>query len=527
MDAVLIAGRFRIGARLGAGGMGEVWAAQDERMRRPVAVKIVHALPSADEAETQARFEREVQLAGRVLHPNVVTVHDWGEVRLDERRVLYLVMELVPGVPLSRRLGQSTPPWPLAVGWAGQIAQALGAAHRHGVIHRDIKPANVLLTPEGTVKVLDFGVAKFIGESLGVHELTVTGALLGSPPYMSPEQALGTREIDHRSDLYSLGCLLYHAVTGRPPFIADHPLSVLRMHMDEVPAPPRTLVPNLPEALGTLLTSLLAKRPEDRPQTAAAVHDALSTLLYEHAVATPDLDVTALGYGDDVARRLLRKAWAIRQEAERYGRRVAEESMAAARAEAERTARETVERARREAEAIIAAARTRPAAAGPGGTGTRTRPAAHRPAAEPPPATPVGTSAATPAGVLSGGEFDLVAQGYDRAQVDRSIAGLKREWQNAQAHLDTIERFLAERYPGASRRVADARERADREAQPMTPYETVALGEAAWLGYDRRQVDARVAAILIAWGRTGARLAALNHLAGELALESVTGPPPQ
>ncbi|MEU9344511.1 protein kinase [Streptomyces sp. NPDC048278] len=494
MQGVLIAGRFRIGARLGAGGMGEVWAAQDERMRRPVAVKIVRALPLADGAETQARFEREVQLAGRVLHPNVVTVHDWGEVRVDDRPVLYLVMELVPGVPLSRRLGQSTPPWPLAVGWAGQITQALGAAHRHGVIHRDIKPANVLLTPEGTVKVLDFGVAKFIGESLGVHELTVTGALLGSPPYMSPEQALGTREIDHRSDLYSLGCLLYHAVTGRPPFVADHPLSVLRMHMDEVPAPPRTLVPNLPEALGTLLTSLLAKRPEDRPQTAAAVHDALSTLLYEHAVDTPDLDVTALGYGDDVVRRLLRKAWAIRQEAER-------------------TARETVERARREAETIIAAAGTRPAAS--------------RPAAEPPPTTPVGTPAATPVGVLAGGEFDLAAQGYDRAQVDAYMARLKREWENEQAHLDTMERFLAEHYPGASRRVADARERADRDARPMRPYEPFALGEAAWLGYDRRQVDARIAAILIAWGRTGARTAELKRLAAELALESVTGPPPQ
>jgi serine/threonine protein kinase len=206
----VLADRFRITDLLGSGGMGQVWAAQDERMRREVAVKIVHPQFGMGEAETQARFRREVQLAGRLVHQNIVTVHDWGEVRVDDRRkTLYLVMELVRGVSLHKRLREPTPtPWPLAVAWAAQIAQALDAAHRQGVVHRDLKPANVLLTPEGAVKVLDFGIAKFMGDTLGAHELTVTGTPLGSPMYMSPEQAEGAREIDHRSDLYSLGCLL-------------------------------------------------------------------------------------------------------------------------------------------------------------------------------------------------------------------------------------------------------------------------------------------------------------------------------
>ncbi|MGI5456831.1 protein kinase domain-containing protein [Streptomyces sp. CA-249302] len=318
MHGVLLAERFRIGERLGSGGMGEVWAAQDERMRRDVAVKLVHAMFGAREAETQARFRREVQLAGRLSHQNIVTVHDWGEVQMGGRPVFYLVMELVRGVSLGRQLKEGTPPWPRAVGWAAQIADALDAAHRRGVVHRDIKPANVLLTPEGTTKVLDFGVAKFMGETLSVHEPTVTGALLGSPPYMSPEQAEGAREIDHRSDLYSLGCLLYHAVTGRPPFVSDSPLAVLRMQADAPPVPPRDRVGDLPASLNDLILRLLAKDPGDRPADAAAVHDALSTVLVEQSVVVGDgsiLEAARLGHADSVAGRLLGKAFVALSEA--------------------------------------------------------------------------------------------------------------------------------------------------------------------------------------------------------------------
>ncbi|MGP4009508.1 protein kinase domain-containing protein [Streptomyces sp. 4N124] len=284
MQGVLLAERFRIGDRLGAGGMGQVWAAQDERMRRDVAVKVVHPQYGMDEAETQARFQREVQLAGRLSHQNIVTVHDWGEVAVDGRQTLFLVMELVHGVPLHRRFAESTPTWPLAVGWGAQIAEALSAAHAQGVVHRDIKPANALLTPDGTVKVLDFGVAKFMGETIGARELTVTGVPLGSPPYMSPEQADGDRAIDHRSDLYSLGCLLYHAVTGRPPFTGSSQWAVLRKQMEETPESPGWYAEGLPSLLNDLILNLLAKRPEDRPADAAVVCDALCALLVDQAV---------------------------------------------------------------------------------------------------------------------------------------------------------------------------------------------------------------------------------------------------
>ncbi|WP_406123548.1 protein kinase domain-containing protein [Streptomyces sp. NBC_00989] len=338
MQGVLLAERFRIGDRLGAGGMGQVWAAQDERMRRDVAVKVVHPQYGMDEAETQARFEREVQLAGRLSHQNIVTVHDWGEVVVDGRRTLFLVMELVHGVPLHRRLAESTPPWPLAVGWAAQIAEALSAAHAQGVVHRDIKPANALLTPDGTVKVLDFGVAKFMGETIGARELTVKGAPLGSPLYMAPEQADGDRAIDHRSDLYSLGCLLYHAVTGRPPFTGSSPWAVLRKQMDATPEPPKAYVEGLPPSLNDLMLELLAKSPEDRPTDAAAVYESLCTLLADHTLTEPGgniLDVTQLGRGHSVSGLVLKRAWELLQWVERTGS-ARRESLKEARTEANR-----------------------------------------------------------------------------------------------------------------------------------------------------------------------------------------------
>ncbi|MFE2889555.1 protein kinase [Streptomyces sp. NPDC059272] len=318
--------------------MGQVWAAQDERMRRDVAVKIVHPQYGMDELETQARFEREVQLAGRLSHPNIVTVHDWGEVEVDGRQTLFLVMELVHGVSLHRRLDESIPPWPLAVGWAVQIAEALSAAHAQGVVHRDIKPANALLTPDGTVKVLDFGVAKFMGETIGARELTVKGAPLGSPLYMAPEQADGDQEIDHRSDLYSLGCLLYHAVTGRPPFTGSSSWAVLRKQMDATPEPPKAHVEELPPSLNDLMLNLLAKRAEDRPADAGAVCEILCTLLADHTLTEPGgsiLDITQLGRGHSVSGLILKRAWELLQWVEQTGS-ARRESLQEARAEASR-----------------------------------------------------------------------------------------------------------------------------------------------------------------------------------------------
>jgi len=345
----VVAGRFRITGLLGSGGMGQVWAAEDVRMRRDVAVKVVHPQHGMGEAETQARFQREVQLAGRLCHQNIVTVHDWGEVEVDGGRdTLYLVMELVRGVPLGKRLKGGVLPWALAVAWAAQIAQALDAAHRQGVVHRDIKPANVLLTDEGTVKVLDFGVAKFMGETLGARDLTVTGTPLGSPMYMSPEQAQGAREIDHRSDLYSLGCLLHHAVTGRPPFTSSTPWAVLRMQIEDTPIAPVELRGGIPTALNDLILHLLAKRPEDRPDDAAAVRDRLLTILVEDVLMTPGrdvLDLADLGSTFDVAGRFLAAA---RAEAARIVEEAEE-----CKAVATRRAKLMVETARRELKALV------------------------------------------------------------------------------------------------------------------------------------------------------------------------------
>ncbi|MFG2118777.1 protein kinase [Streptomyces sp. NPDC048710] len=333
----VLAGRFRITGLLGSGGMGRVWAAEDERMRRDVAVKVVHPQHGMDEAETQARFQREVQLAGRLAHRNIVTMHDWGEASVDGRPTLFLVMELVEGVPLHQRLKKSTPDWPLAVGWAAQIAEALHAAHRHGVVHRDIKPANALLTPDGVVKVLDFGVAKFMGETIGARDLTVTGTPVGSPSYMSPEQVEGDKTIDHRSDLYSLGCLLYHVVTGRPPFTGSTQWAVLRKQIEVAPEPPASRVEGgLPAPLNDLILNLLAKRPDDRPADAAAVYETLSTLLADHAATEPGgniLAITQLGHSHSVSGRILKRAWELFQRAER-NREEAEELLAKAQAEA-------------------------------------------------------------------------------------------------------------------------------------------------------------------------------------------------
>ncbi|MFJ3720523.1 protein kinase [Streptomyces sp. NPDC090057] len=378
MQGAVLDERFRIGELLGYGAVGEVWAAQDERLQREVAVKLVNGMFGAGEAERQARFRREVRLAARLSHPNIVTVHDWGDGTVGGRHVFYLVMERVQGQSLQRRL-QTSPgtPWRTAAGWAVQIAQALVAAHAHGVIHRDIKPANVLLTPEGAAKVLDFGVAKFVGEAMSVHYLTATGTPLGSPPYMSPEQAEGVRELDHRSDLYSLGCLLYHAVTGRPPFVSESQIAVLRMQLDEVPVPPGALVEGLPGALNDLIVGLLAKSPADRPGDAAAVADALVTLLIDGPLPsggdTPDL--AGLGPAGSAAGRLIDKVWEMRlraeadcaalrkvarQEAAREAELIrsrAESDAALIQAQAQYEAHRLREEAREEAERILAETR--------------------------------------------------------------------------------------------------------------------------------------------------------------------------
>ncbi|KUN91158.1 serine/threonine-protein kinase [Streptomyces resistomycificus] len=451
----VLAGRYRITDLLGSGGMGQVWSAQDVRMRRDVAVKVVHPQHgTATDEETRARFEREVQLAGRLAHQNIVTVHDWGEVQVDDRRTtLFLVMELVRGDSLHRLLKGAAPtPWPLAVGWAAQIAQALEAAHGQSVVHRDIKPANVLLTGEGAVKVLDFGVAKFMGETLNARDLTVTGAPLGSPMYMSPEQAEGARQIDHRSDLYSLGCLLYHAVTGRPPFTSDVQWAVLRMQMQDTPTAPATHVEGLPAALDDLVLNLLAKRPEDRPADAAAVHDSLTTILADQAVTLsggqfPDL--ARLGHDGSVAGRILGKARERWQRTEAESRARHEEATLAittARAEADRLLAEARERAeRRYADAAARADRL--------------------------------VGAAEEAAARSLADAESVNEQRTRAAEAQAAAMVDEAAHEVDTHRALAERIVSDARSEAARIVADARTEA-RRITAEAPRITV---EAPWI----------------------------------------------
>ena len=270
----LFAERFRIERRLGAGGMGAVYLARQIAMDRLVALKVLHpGLAGTDQAAR--RFHREMQATARVEHQNTIRVHDFGE--SDGR--LFLAMELLDGRTLTQALRQSGPmPAQRVIHIGVQIARALGAAHLEGVIHRDLKPDNVMLLDRygerDFVKVLDFGIARLADDQDPTTQLTEAGSLVGTPVYMSPEQSMG-RAVDARSDLYALGIVLYHLVTGAVPFQDPTPLRVLFMHVQDTPRPPSELVRGVSPPLEALILRLLAKDPLQRPQTAAEVADCL------------------------------------------------------------------------------------------------------------------------------------------------------------------------------------------------------------------------------------------------------------
>jgi serine/threonine-protein kinase len=254
---VLIAGRYQLNTTIGRGAMGEVWRAYDQMLGRPVAVKVLldrNTDPTAD-----SRFRLEAQTAGRLHHPHAVGVLDFGE---HEGR-LFLVMELVEGDSLARVLADDGPlPAERVADIAAQAAAGLAVAHEQGIVHRDIKPGNLLLDTHGTVKIGDFGIARFMDDPSGA--LTATGQIVGTSLYIAPERALG-KPAGPASDVYSLGCVLYQLLTGRPPFTASTPIVILHQHLDAAPVPPRELGVSLPPAFENYLLGLLAKRPEDRP----------------------------------------------------------------------------------------------------------------------------------------------------------------------------------------------------------------------------------------------------------------------
>ncbi|OIJ84750.1 serine/threonine protein kinase [Streptomyces colonosanans] len=261
---MLIAGRYELNTAIGRGAMGEVWRAYDQMLGRPVAVKVL--LAQNDDRTADSRFRLEAQTAGRLHHPHVVGVLDFGE---HEGR-LFLVMELVEGDSLSRVLSDDGPlPAERVARIAAQAAAGLAVAHEQGIVHRDIKPGNLLLDADGTVKIGDFGIARFMDDPSAA--LTATGQIVGTSLYIAPERALG-KPAGPASDVYSLGCVLYQLLTGNPPFRAGTPIAVLHQHLDAAPVPPRELGVALPPAFENYLLGLLAKRPEERP-TALQIAD--------------------------------------------------------------------------------------------------------------------------------------------------------------------------------------------------------------------------------------------------------------
>ncbi|HUQ01219.1 MAG TPA: serine/threonine-protein kinase [Kofleriaceae bacterium] len=264
----VLANRYRVERLLGRGGMGAVYLAHDEVLDDTVAVKVIAAAFAADEASLVERFRREAAAARKVSSPSVIRIHDLGEARPG---LLYLSMEYFPGRTLAEVITtRGLVPISDCVDYLQQICTGLAAAHDAGVIHRDLKPQNVLVGERNTVKLIDFGLAK---ATTGAG-LTGTGMLLGTPHYMSPEQVRG-KNVDASSDLYSLGALAYHLVTGRPPFAGDNVIAVGFAHCTETAPAPRTLRPDLPESLDAMIVKSLAKLPTDRPRTALEFRTAL------------------------------------------------------------------------------------------------------------------------------------------------------------------------------------------------------------------------------------------------------------
>ncbi|MFZ3500026.1 PQQ-binding-like beta-propeller repeat protein [Streptomyces sp. 5.8] len=264
----VLAGRYELAAFVGRGGMGEVWAGRDRVIGRHVAVKLLpHNQGDPGGAEL---FFREARTAGGLNHRGVVTVHDMGQDPADG--TLFLVMEYIEGRDLAAVLRQDgPPPVPVALGWAAQGAAALAAAHTAGIVHRDLKPANLMLTTGGEIKILDFGIARYMAAS------DKSSKVMGTLAYMAPER-FDEQSGDARSDLYAFGCVLHELLTGSTPFAATGPVAMMTAHLNRTPVPPGTLRPDVPAALDALVLRLLAKAPEDRPASATEVHDALRAL---------------------------------------------------------------------------------------------------------------------------------------------------------------------------------------------------------------------------------------------------------
>jgi serine/threonine-protein kinase len=269
----LIVGRYIVLDRIGSGSMGRVFKAHHVMMDRVVALKII-APEIASNDRVVSRFQREMKLVGRLDHPNVVRAFDADQVQ----KILYIVMEYVPGTSLGERLKKSLVPPTEMVDYAMQAALGLAHAHEQGIVHRDIKPSNVLITQEGKVKILDLGLGVLMEADSAATFATADGIAVGTVDYMSPEQACG-REVDGRSDLYGLGCAMYHLMSGKLPFPGTSPIERLGKRISGRHVPITDHLPDLPPSLVRVMDKLMANKPQDRYATAAEAANALQNLL--------------------------------------------------------------------------------------------------------------------------------------------------------------------------------------------------------------------------------------------------------
>jgi len=265
-------GQYRLKERIGAGGMGEVYLAEHQLLKRPCVVKLIRPDKAGDE-KTLARFQREVRATAKLSHWNTVEIFDYGST---EEGTFYYVMEYLPGMSLAEIVDRSGPmPAPRVVYLLRQVCNALTEAHGAGLIHRDIKPGNVFAAYRGglhdVAKLLDFGLVKTVADDEVVIQLTTEGSVTGSPLFMSPEQATGDSEPDARSDIYSLGAVAYYLLTARPPFEGTKPIKVMISHAHHEVVPPSKHAPGIPADLEQVVLRCLAKDPADRPKDAASL----------------------------------------------------------------------------------------------------------------------------------------------------------------------------------------------------------------------------------------------------------------
>jgi beta-lactam-binding protein with PASTA domain/predicted Ser/Thr protein kinase len=264
----LFDGRYKVLKKLGSGGMATVYLAEDQELGRRVAIKILNAKHASDEQFVE-RFRREASSAAGLSHPNIVQIYDRGKAE----GTYYIAMEVIQGRSLKELIvGRGPSPVPVAVNYGRQILAALRFAHRNGVVHRDIKPHNVLVDDEGRVKVTDFGIAR-----AGASEMTEVGSIIGTAQYLSPEQARGA-PVDARSDLYSVGVVLYELLTGEAPYNGETPVEIAMKHLSAVPEPPSAKRPEIPPELDAVVLRALAKNPDDRYQSADEMDADLSAI---------------------------------------------------------------------------------------------------------------------------------------------------------------------------------------------------------------------------------------------------------